>query len=105
MKIFVWLSIFSLASSFSPRPSQRPPSSVSSSGDDNDDSTRRDLVLSVFTGAVVWAVPAIAKAGLLDDYGTDPSKIVEKPKTAKASAPAAGSVPAKAIDPTLRSCT
>jgi hypothetical protein len=63
----------------------------SSSSDDNNDNTsfflslleyhsrgdgggRRREMLSVISGAVAWAVPAIAQAGLLDDFGTGPSK-------------------------------
>jgi hypothetical protein len=84
MKFLVWLlPLFSLTSSFP---------------------TQRREVLSVISGAVAWAVPAIAQAGLLDDFGTDPSKI----QTVKPAAPAASTAPAKnsqGIDPTLKGCT
>jgi hypothetical protein len=128
MKVLVCLLPFlSLTSSFPTKPSQRPPSSnlPSTSGDETNDSTsfsspssdyhsrdggggRRREVLSVISGAVAWAVPAIAQAGLLDDFGTDPSKIQAVVKPAPAAA--ASTAPAKTtgqggIDPTLKGCT
>jgi hypothetical protein len=129
MKVLVWcLPFLSLTSSFPTKPSQRLPSSnlPSSSSDENNDSNtsfsssrsaeyhsrnggggRRREVLSVISGAVAWAVPAIAQAGLLDDFGTDPSKIVQ---TAAKPAPAAAAAPVKTtgpggIDPTHKGCT
>jgi hypothetical protein len=126
MKFLVWLLPFlSLTSSFPTKPSQRPPLSnlPSSSGDENNDSTsfsspsseyhsrggggRRREVLSVISGAVAWAVPAIAQAGLLDDFGTDPSKIqaVVKPAAAAASTAPTKTMGPGGIDPTLKGCT
>jgi hypothetical protein len=125
----------SLTSSFSPNPSQRPPScnlllSSSSSGEHNEnngDSTsfssssseyrgvggssspsRRREVLSVISGAVAWAVPAIAQAGLLDDFGSDPSKIetVKKAPAAPVVAASTGAPKTDRVgnDPTLKGC-
>jgi hypothetical protein len=126
MKFLLWfLPFLSLTSSFPTKPSQRPPSNLPlASSDEINDSTsfssplseyhsrgdgggRRREVLSVISGAVAWAVPAIAQAGLLDDFGTDPSKIQAVVKPAPV---AASTVPAKTtgpggIDPTLKGCT
>ena len=125
MKFLVWLLPFlSLTSSFPTKPSQRLPVSnlPSSSSDENNESTSysspsseyhsrgcggRREVLSVISGAVAWAVPAIAQAGLLDDFGTDPSKIqaVVKPAAAAASTAPAKTTGPGGIDPTLKGCT
>lgn len=56
----------------------------------------------------IFGTPLAATAGLLDDYGTDPKKMVDN--TANKNGVAAGVVVAKpkadvAIDPTLRGCT
>lgn len=66
---------------------------------------RREFVkqASVLAGALLVG-PASAQAGLLDEFGSDPSKIqvAEKPREAIASARQAGE--AVQIDPTLRAC-
>jgi hypothetical protein len=52
------------------------------------------------------AVPAIAEAGLLDDYGSNPSKIEAKKEAPVETAPKGpGSPRNTAIDPTLKGCT
>lgn len=119
MRLLFLLSLLSLTRGFSPAQPQRAKSAVSASAsDDNYDDTpsiskptastasndnARRKVLSAITGAFALAVvPAIAQAGLLDDFGSDPGKIENK--VAEPAVKAAGT-PKAAIDPTLKGCT
>jgi hypothetical protein len=66
-------------------------------------SSRRELLQQVSSAAaVVLAAPLPSSAGLLDDFGTDPDKIVQKeappPLVGVAKKGEAG------IDPTLKGC-
>lgn len=72
-------------------------------GEPSDD--RRDFLKQAgFIAGALLLGPGVARAGLLDEYGSDPSKIAvaEKPKEVVAAvAKKAGEVQ---IDPTLRAC-
>jgi hypothetical protein len=76
----------------------------SSSSSSSCESDRRGFLVQagVLAGAIILG-PGSAQAGLLDEYGNDPSKIalVEKPKEVIAAVVKKADVQ---IDPTLRAC-
>lgn len=76
--------------------------SACSSSPNNDD--RRDFLKQLVCSSAVMMLPTSpAQAGLLDEFGTDPSKITVKEK--EVIPPPAGAKKGEvAIDPTLRAC-
>jgi hypothetical protein len=92
------------SSAFCPsqKSSARSRSTFLSAESATDDARRRALLIAVASAATALAVPP-ASAGLLDEYGSDPTKIVDKKAEQKAAA--ALVKPDVQIDPTLRGCT
>jgi hypothetical protein len=66
------------------------------------DDRREFLTQAGVLGSALLLGPNWAQAGLLDEYGSDPSKIAEKPKEAIAAVAKKGAD--VQIDPTLRAC-
>jgi hypothetical protein len=68
-------------------------------------SSRREFLQQVFSAAAaaaVLAAPLPSSAGLLDDFGTDPDKIVQKEAPPPVAAVARKGE--SGIDPTLKGC-
>uniref|UniRef100_A0A7S2E970 Photosystem II Psb31 protein domain-containing protein n=1 Tax=Trieres chinensis TaxID=1514140 RepID=A0A7S2E970_TRICV len=95
------LSLAASASAFVPSsvsPRQQGASSLSMSTEES----RRSMLRSAFAFGTAALLPGVANAGLLDDYGADPSKIKEVKKAEEKSAIA--QVKAESIiEPNLRS--
>lgn len=65
--------------------------------------SRRHALVTAFSPLILTQVSFPAQAGLLDDYGTDPKVIQQKPDPRPASTPGTAATGKGQIDPTLRS--